>query len=61
MFDIALPGESDGTVKYHVAVAPAKSFKTTTIVLPGIVEPQTHICELCILFITLLNERDLIL
>ncbi|XP_076262883.1 regulator of MON1-CCZ1 complex protein bulli isoform X2 [Rhynchophorus ferrugineus] len=43
VFDIALPGESDGTVKYHVAIAPAKSFKTTAIILPGIVEPQAHI------------------
>ncbi|XP_030746483.1 regulator of MON1-CCZ1 complex [Sitophilus oryzae] len=46
LFDIALPGESDGSVKYHTPIAPAKSFKPTSIVLPGLVESEAHICEL---------------
>ncbi|XP_066148157.1 regulator of MON1-CCZ1 complex [Euwallacea fornicatus] len=46
IFDIALPGESDGTVKYHNTVAPTKSIKPASISLPGLVEPQTHSCEL---------------
>jgi len=46
VFDIALPGESDGTITYHKAVAPARSLKPTSLPLPGLVEPQTHACEL---------------
>ncbi|XP_050314987.1 regulator of MON1-CCZ1 complex [Anthonomus grandis grandis] len=46
IFDIALPGDCDGTVRYHVAVAPPKSFKSTVLTLPGLVEPQRHECEL---------------
>ncbi|XP_060521018.1 regulator of MON1-CCZ1 complex isoform X2 [Cylas formicarius] len=46
VFDIALPGEHDGHVRYHGNVAPAKSMKPTSLTLPGIVEPQMHICEL---------------
>ncbi|KAJ8915777.1 hypothetical protein NQ315_004589 [Exocentrus adspersus] len=46
IFDIALPGESDGNVKYHTPIAPARSFRPTSLPLPGIVEDQTHICEL---------------
>ncbi|CAH1123373.1 unnamed protein product [Ceutorhynchus assimilis] len=46
IFDISLPGESDGTVKYHTMVAPRSSFKATSISLPGLVEPQAHDCEL---------------
>lgn len=50
MFDIALPGESDGTVNYHKSVAPARSLKPTSLKLPGLVETSTHKCELCIHF-----------
>ncbi|RZC37354.1 C18orf8 -like [Asbolus verrucosus] len=46
IFDTALPGESDGVVRYHTTVAPARSFKPAQITLPGLVEPQTHTCEL---------------
>lgn len=49
VFDIALPGESDGSVTYHVAVAPARPLRPASLVLPGLVEPKTHVCELCIL------------
>lgn len=50
MFDIALPGENDGTITYHTAVSPAKPLRPASLVLPGIVEQRTHVCELCILF-----------
>ncbi|KAJ8948872.1 hypothetical protein NQ318_013526, partial [Aromia moschata] len=46
IFDISLPGESDGSIKYHTTIAPARSFRPTTLALPGLVEPQTHVCEL---------------
>lgn len=55
MFDIALPGESDGTVIYHSAVAPARPLRPASLVLPGLVEPETHVCELCILYKALQN------
>lgn len=51
MFDIALPGESDGTVTYHTGVAPARPLRPASLVLPGLVEPKTHMCELCILYL----------
>nr|CAI5833786.1 unnamed protein product [Callosobruchus analis] len=47
VFDVALPGESDGTVKYHTPVVPAKSIKPVSLSLPGLIEPQTHQCDLC--------------
>ncbi|XP_019762758.2 regulator of MON1-CCZ1 complex [Dendroctonus ponderosae] len=46
IFDIALAEESDGSVRYHTTVAPMKSLKPTSITLPGLVEPQSHACEL---------------
>ncbi|CAH0546234.1 unnamed protein product [Brassicogethes aeneus] len=46
VFDTALSGETDGTVRYHTSIAPAKSFKPATLDIPGLVEPQTHDCEL---------------
>ncbi|CAG9824494.1 unnamed protein product [Phaedon cochleariae] len=46
IFDTALTGESDGTVRYHTPIAPAKSFRPVKLVLPGLTEQQTHICEL---------------
>lgn len=49
VFDIALPGESDGSVTYHIPVVPAKSIKPFNLHLPGLVEPLSHTCELCIL------------
>lgn len=49
MFDIALQGETDGSVKYHNSVAPARSFKPASLDIPGLVEPQIHLCDLCIL------------
>lgn len=52
VFDIALPGESDGNVTYHTPVVPAKSMRSFNLHLPGIVEPLSHSCELCILYIT---------
>lgn len=58
MFDIDLPRESDGTVTYHTAVAPARPLRPASLVLPGLVEPKTHVCELCILlqYFRLLQE-----
>lgn len=53
VFDVAFTGESDGTVTYHKSVAPARSLKPASLALPGLVEPQTHACELCILLYTL--------
>ncbi|XP_017768331.1 PREDICTED: uncharacterized protein C18orf8 homolog [Nicrophorus vespilloides] len=46
IFDIALTGESDGNVTYHIPMAPARSLKPATLSLPGLVEPKTHLCEL---------------
>ncbi|XP_065161012.1 regulator of MON1-CCZ1 complex-like [Atheta coriaria] len=46
VFDIALPIESDGNVTYHTPIAPARSLKPATLSVPGLVEPQTHVCEL---------------
>ncbi|KAL1516976.1 hypothetical protein ABEB36_000801 [Hypothenemus hampei] len=46
IFDIALPGESDGSVRYHTTIAPIKSLKPTSITSPGLVEPHTQDCEL---------------
>ncbi|CAH1992180.1 unnamed protein product [Acanthoscelides obtectus] len=46
VLDVALPGESDGTVKYHAPVVPAKSIKPVSLSLPGLIEPQTHECDL---------------
>ncbi|GJQ71143.1 hypothetical protein Trydic_g1045 [Trypoxylus dichotomus] len=46
IFDIALSGENDGVVTYHTSVGPARSLKPACLALPGLVEPQTHMCEL---------------
>ncbi|KAK9870433.1 hypothetical protein WA026_008003 [Henosepilachna vigintioctopunctata] len=46
IFDIALPGESDGIVKYHTAVGPAKSFKPASLTVPGLDDNQMQPCEL---------------
>ncbi|KAF5279065.1 hypothetical protein FQA39_LY05743 [Lamprigera yunnana] len=46
VFDITLSSESDGTINYHRCVALARSLKPTSLPLPGLVEPQTHICDL---------------
>lgn len=52
IFDTALPGESDGVVRYHTSVAPARSFKPAKIVLQSLGDPKSHICELCNIFNT---------
>lgn len=46
IFDISLPGASDGTVKYHTSIAPARSFKPATLSVPGITESEKQDCEL---------------
>ncbi|KAL3282017.1 hypothetical protein HHI36_005220, partial [Cryptolaemus montrouzieri] len=46
VFDTALPGESDGVVKYHVSVAAAKSFKPTSLTIPGLDDAETQPCDL---------------
>lgn len=46
IFDIALPGESDGVVKYHTAVAPARSFKPVKLTVPSLDGTQTLPCDL---------------
>lgn len=56
-FDILLPGETDGTVGYHKPIAPPKSFKPVSLSLPGLVEPQKHLCELCIFSYRLLIDN----
>ncbi|XP_074038538.1 regulator of MON1-CCZ1 complex protein bulli [Leptinotarsa decemlineata] len=50
LFDTALPGESDGNVKYHTPIAPARSLRPARLVIHGLMQPEIHICELCILF-----------
>lgn len=42
-----------------MSVGPARSLKPACLALPGLVEPQTHMCELCILFNLIINSRDL--
>lgn len=46
VFDIALPGESDGSVTYHSPVVPARSMRSFNLHLPGLGEPLSHTCEL---------------
>ncbi|XP_045470210.1 regulator of MON1-CCZ1 complex [Harmonia axyridis] len=46
IFDIALPGESDGVVKYHTSVAAAKSFKPVNLTIPSLDGAQTLPCDL---------------
>ncbi|KAJ8967739.1 hypothetical protein NQ317_010800 [Molorchus minor] len=50
IFDIALSGESDGSIRYHTTIAPAKSFRPTTISIPGLVETQAHILQIGCVF-----------
>ncbi|KAG5897338.1 hypothetical protein JTB14_030224 [Gonioctena quinquepunctata] len=46
LFDTSLGGESDGNVRYLMPVAPARSFRPVKLALPGLIESQTHICDL---------------
>ncbi|XP_057657201.1 regulator of MON1-CCZ1 complex [Diorhabda carinulata] len=46
IFDISLPSESDGTVQYHSPITAAKSMRPARLTLPGLLEPETHLCEL---------------
>lgn len=47
VFDLALEqGETDGTIRYHKPIAPAKSFKQAHLRLPGLGAPEMHLCEL---------------
>lgn len=56
IFDTSLPGETDGSVAYHSSVAPPKCIRPASLDLPGLVEPQKHNCELCILFFLMLRS-----
>nr|XP_023017171.1 uncharacterized protein C18orf8 homolog [Leptinotarsa decemlineata] len=46
LFDTTLPGESDGNVKYHTPIAPARSLRPARLVIHGLMQPEIHICEL---------------
>nr|XP_022909918.1 uncharacterized protein C18orf8 [Onthophagus taurus] len=46
IFDICVSAENDGVVTYHSAVGPSLSIKPAYLELPGLVEPQTHACEM---------------
>lgn len=47
VFDLALEqGETDGTIRYHKPIAPAKSFKQAHLQLPALGAPEMHLCEL---------------
>lgn len=51
IFDIMLPGVSDGTVIHHTSVASAKSIKPYNLVVPGatLSDELLQPCQLCIL------------
>jgi hypothetical protein len=55
IFDIMLPGVSDGTIIHHTSVAPPKPIKPCSLRVPGpnISEYINQPCQLCILFITI--------
>lgn len=56
IFDIMLPGVSDGTVLHHVSVAPSKTIKPCSLRVPG-PSPSEYInepCQLCKFFINVI-------
>lgn len=52
IFDVMLPGVSDGTVIHHSSVAPAKPIKPCSLKIPGanLLEHTYQPCQLCILY-----------
>ena len=56
IFDIMLPGVSDGTVMHHTSVAPVKSIKPYSLKVPGttLSNEMYQPCQLCIL-----NENEI--
>lgn len=55
IFDVMLPGVSDGTVMHHTSVAPAKPIKPYNLKVPGAtLSSETYQpCQLCILDIAI--------
>lgn len=51
IFDIELPGVSDGTVMHHTSIASPKPIKPYSLKIPGatLLEQHTQPCQLCIL------------
>lgn len=59
MFDIMLPGVSDGTVMHHTSVAAPKPIKPYSLKVPGtsLSEPAIQACQLCILLLRVASEK----